>query len=57
MVPLKDFEQHKALTGLETGESNVAQVGITYNAGHPGVEVPHYHVTIWHVKPETAKLK
>ena len=46
IVPLKDFEQHKAITGLEIGESNVAQVNITFNARHPGVEVPHYHVTV-----------
>jgi hypothetical protein len=57
MVPIKDFQEHKALTGLEVGESKVVRVDITFNAGHPGVEVPHYHVTIWHVKPETAKLK
>jgi hypothetical protein len=20
-----------------------------FNAGHPGVEVPHYHIVLWHV--------
>ena len=57
MVPLKDFEQHKAFAGLTVGESKAVQVDITFNAGHPGVETPHYHITVWHVKPETAKLK
>ena len=27
-----------------------------YNAGHPGVEKPHYHVVLWHVPPAEAKL-
>jgi hypothetical protein len=25
-----------------------------YNAGHPGVAEPHYHVVIWYVSPEKA---
>jgi len=32
-------------------------VDISYNAGHPGVAEPHYHITVWHVDPATAKLK
>ncbi len=57
MVPLSDMEQHKAFTGLAVGNKNVKKVDITFNAGHPGVESPHYHVTIWHVNPESAKVK
>jgi len=57
MVPLSDLDQHKGFTGLDVGNNKVKKVDITFNAGHPGVENPHYHVTIWHVSPESAKVK
>ena len=57
MVPLADMEQHKAYSGLAVGNNKVNKVDISYNAGHPGVDSPHYHVTIWHVNPESAKVK
>jgi hypothetical protein len=25
-----------------------------YNAGHPGVATPHYHVVVWYVSPDKA---
>jgi hypothetical protein len=28
-----------------------------YNAGHPGVEQPHYHIVLWHVPEADAKLQ
>ncbi len=56
MVPIKDMEQHKAFTGLAVGDKRVKQVDITFNPGHPGVESPHYHITVWHVNPASAKL-
>ncbi len=57
MVPLGDIEKHKNFTGLTVGNDKVKKVDITFNAGHPGVEAPHYHVTVWHVNPESAKVK
>jgi hypothetical protein len=57
MVPLKDMQDHKDFTGLAAGSHRVKQVDITFNPGHAGVPVPHYHVTIWHVDPDQAKLK
>ena len=57
MVPLEAMQSHKNFTGLAVGSSRVEQVDITYNPGHAGMEAPHYHVTIWHVKPDKAKLK
>jgi len=57
MVPISDMEKHEAFTGLTVGNDKVKKVDITFNAGHPGVETPHYHVTIWHVNPESAKVK
>lgn len=57
MVPLSDMQKHMNFTGLKVGDNKVHKVDIVFNAGHPGVETPHYHVTIWHVSPETAKVK
>lgn len=57
MVPISDMEKHKNFTGLAVGGKTVKKVDITFNPGHPGVDVPHYHITIWHVSPESAKLK
>ncbi|BCR04875.1 hypothetical protein DESUT3_19440 [Desulfuromonas versatilis] len=57
MVPMEEMQQHKNFTGLAVGSDQVKKVDLTYNAGHPGVEAPHYHVTIWHVDPATAKVK
>jgi hypothetical protein len=50
MVPLKHFETHRKIDALDAPGGAVDHVGISYNAGHPGVEEPHYHVVLWHVK-------
>jgi hypothetical protein len=35
----------------------VDHVTIYFNAGHAGVDVPHYHIVIWHVtKKEEARV-
>ncbi len=57
MVPLKDMNNRQNFSDLAVGSNRVEQVDINFNPGHAGVETPHYHVTIWHVKPDTAKLK
>lgn len=57
MIPLKAMNARKKFSGLAVAGSKVQSVDITYNAGHPGVSEPHYHVTIWHVDPKKAKLK
>ena len=57
MVPLSAMEKHENFTGLTAGSHRVRRVDITFNPGHPGVEAPHYHVTIWHVNPASAKMK
>ncbi len=49
MVPLKDLTDHKKLGGLGATGATVDHVDFYYNAGHPGVEQPHYHVVLWHV--------
>ena len=57
MVPIKDIEAQKKLDGLEVGTAKVVDVDLYYNAGHPGVEEPHYHVVLWHVPETDAKLQ
>lgn len=57
MIPLKAMNARKKFAGLAVAGAKVHSVDIYYNAGHPGVSEPHYHVTIWHVDPATAKLK
>jgi hypothetical protein len=48
MIPLEEMSDRKRfeLPG-EIGKND--HVTLHYNAGHPGVDVPHYHVVIWHV--------
>ena len=57
MVPLSDIEAQKKFDGLDVGSENVESVDFYYNAGHPGVEAPHYHVVLWHVPKVNAALE
>jgi hypothetical protein len=48
MVPIKDINDHKTFEAPAfAGSTN--HVSIYFNAGHPGVDMPHYHFVIWHV--------
>jgi hypothetical protein len=49
MIPLKDIDAHKKIEDLKAPGGKVVSVDLYYNAGHPGVEEPHYHVVLWHV--------
>ena len=49
MIPIKDFEAQKAFSLAAPG-GRVDHVSLYFNAGHPGVEEPHYHIVLWHVK-------
>ena len=49
MIPLSDLQAQKAFADLPAPGGRVDHVSIYYNAGHPGVPVPHYHVVLWHV--------
>ena len=58
MIPLKAMNGKKKFTGLGTAGAKAEYVDIYYNAGHPGVAEPHYHIVIWHVsKQKAASLK
>lgn len=54
MIPLSALEGHEAFPGLDAAEAPVDRVDLVFNAGHPGVAEPHYHVVLWHVGPEKA---
>jgi uncharacterized protein len=54
MIPLKDITAHKAFNNLSAAKEKVDHVDMYYNAGHPGVAEPHYHVVIWYVSPQLA---
>lgn len=49
MIPLKDIDAHKKIDDLKAPGGKVVSVDMYYNAGHPGVEEPHYHIILWHV--------
>jgi len=57
MVPLAAMQAEKKFSDLAVGEESVEQVDMYYNAGHPGVDQPHYHIVLWHVSPERAELE
>src|SRR5690606_17278168 len=54
MIPLKDIDADKKIENLSAAPEPVDHVDMYYNAGHPGVEEPHYHVVLWHVSPQQA---
>ena len=54
MIPLKDMNAQKAFSGLKIAQQRVDHVDIVFNAGHPGVAEPHYHVIVWYVSPQRA---
>jgi hypothetical protein len=49
MIPLKEFSEQKKIDDLAAPGGNVDHVSMYYNAGHPGVAEPHYHIVLWHV--------
>jgi hypothetical protein len=58
MIPVKDIEAKKAFNDLTAAKEKVDHVDMYYNAGHPGVPEPHYHVAVWYVSPDlVAALK
>lgn len=49
MVPITDLQSKKSFDNLSAPGGKVEHVDVYYNAGHPGVEVPHAHIVLWHV--------
>lgn len=49
MVPIADLKPDGKLDDLKATGGAVDHVDVHYNAGHPGVEVPHAHIVLWYV--------
>lgn len=56
MTPLEDLENGVSFDDLSVGSHEVTSVDIYYNAGHPGVEMPHAHVVLYHDAEAKARL-
>jgi hypothetical protein len=56
MITLKDFNEHKTIANLAAPGGKVDHVSMYYNAGHPGVPEPHYHIVLWYVSPAQEQL-
>lgn len=57
MIPLKELNAHQKFPDLAAPGGEVDHVELYYNAGHPGVPEPHYHIVLWHVsKAEEASV-
>ncbi|MGE5743970.1 MAG: hypothetical protein ACM368_08550 [Gemmatimonadota bacterium] len=55
MIPLSQMNAQKNFADLNVAKGQtVDHVDIVYNAGHPGVAEPHYHVILWYVPAATA---
>lgn len=52
MIPIADLNPDSSFETLAAPGGSVDHVDIHYNAGHPGVEVPHAHIILWHVSAE-----
>lgn len=56
MIPLKDIDGQKPFADLAAPGGKVDHVSLSYNAGHPGVPEPHYHIVLWHVPKAEEQL-
>ena len=57
MIPVQSITEQKKFEALKAPRQSVDHVDMYYNAGHPGVEEPHYHVVLWHVsKADEARV-
>jgi hypothetical protein len=54
MIPLRDLNARKAFSGLTIAQARADHVDIVFNAGHPGVAEPHYHLIVWYVPAQHA---
>jgi hypothetical protein len=56
MIPVKDITEQKTFGDLIAPGGHVDHVSLYFNAGHPGVPDPHYHVVLWHVTKQQEAL-
>jgi len=56
MVPIKDIDDHKTFDAAARAFApKVDHTTMYFNAGHPGVDMPHYHIVLWHVSKDEEK--
>lgn len=55
MIPMEDMEKHKTID-LSGFRGRGDHTTFHFNPGHPGVDMPHYHVMIWHVSKKNEAL-
>lgn len=56
MIPIKDLDGHNTIPDLSAPGGRVDHISLYYNAGHPGVPEPHYHIVLWHVPKAEEQL-
>lgn len=56
MIPMKDLKEQKKFADLPAPGGGVDHVSLYFNAGHPGVPDPHYHIILWHVSKQQEAL-
>lgn len=56
MIPMKDISAEKKFSELAAPGGRVDHVSLYFNAGHPGVPEPHYHIVLWHVSQQQESL-
>lgn len=56
MTPLEELQNGVSFDDLVIGDHQVSSVDIYYNAGHPGVEMPHAHVVLFHDEGAKGRL-
>lgn len=57
MPLLSEMDGHKTWDKVRGLPAPVDHMTMYYHPGHPGVNVPHYHVVMWHVRNEAAVAK
>jgi hypothetical protein len=57
MVPMSDIDARNAIEIVARTPLAVHHIDLHYTSGHPGVEEPHYHIILWHVSEERARLQ
>jgi hypothetical protein len=58
MVSIKDIDDHKPFEAPAPAfAGKIDHVAHYFNPGHPGMEMPHYHIVLWHVsKKQEARV-
>lgn len=50
MIPLSQMNAQKNFADLKVARGDIVNhVDVVYNAGHPGVAEPHYHIILWYI--------